>query len=132
MRNAAIPIPEFVVVPGGAGFVGSHLCERLLASGRYVLALDNFSTGTSGHVEHLQGHERFELLRADIVEPLPEVAERAGRIFNLACPASPSYYQREPVQTTLASAVGIWRLLELAQRSGARLLQVSTSEVYGD
>ena len=132
MRAAAVPVPEFVVVPGGAGFVGSHLCERLLASGRYVVALDNFSTGTPDHVEHLRGHERFELLQADIVETLPEVAERAGRIFNLACPASPSYYQREPVQTTLASAVGIWRLLELARRSGARLLQVSTSEVYGD
>jgi UDP-glucuronate decarboxylase len=132
MRAASTPSSEFIVVPGGAGFVGSHLCERLLATGRYVLALDNFSTGTPDHVEHLRGHERFGLMRADIVEKLPQVVERAGRIVNLACPASPSYYQREPVQTTLASAVGIWHLLEMAQRSGARLLQVSTSEVYGD
>jgi UDP-glucuronate decarboxylase len=130
--RASMPDAELVVVPGGAGFVGSHLCDRLIAAGRRVLVLDNFSTGTPDHVEHLRGHVGFELLQADIVEALPAAVEGAACLFNLACPASPAYYQREPVQTTLASSAGVWRLLELARRSGARLLQVSTSEVYGD
>jgi UDP-glucuronate decarboxylase len=108
------------------------VCERLLESGRSVLALDNLSTGDADNVEHLRAHPRFELLRADIVEPLPAAVEWGSRVFNLACPASPAYYQREPVQTTLASSIGVWRLLDLAKRRGLPLLQVSTSEVYGD
>jgi UDP-glucuronate decarboxylase len=123
---------SFVLVPGGAGFVGSHLCDRLLAAGHDVLALDDLSTGHARHVEHLAANPRFTLLRHDITQALPVTAAGARRIFNLACPASPAYYQREPVQTVLTSALGAWRLLELASSTGARVLQASTSEVYGD
>ncbi len=123
---------EFVAVPGGAGFVGSHLCDRLIADGHRVLALDDFSTGDASHLDALHDHPRFALQRADIVSALPAAIDAATLIFNLACPASPAHYQREPVQTTLTSAVGMWRLLEVAERTGARLLQTSTSEVYGD
>ena len=122
-----------ILVPGGAGFLGSHLCERLLALGAKVIALDDFSTGQPEHLERLRtARGRFTLLRHDITRPLPAEALVARRIFNLACPASPAYYQREPVQTTLTSALGAWRLLEFCALSGARLLQASTSEVYGD
>ena len=124
-------MPERVLVAGAAGFLGSHLCDRLLAQGHEVLALDDFSTGHVDHIAHLLAHPRFELLRHDLIHPLPTLAAPT-RIYNLACPASPAFYQREPVQTTLTSVLGIWHLLELAQRSGARLLQASTSEVYGD
>jgi UDP-glucuronate decarboxylase len=123
---------ELVAVPGGAGFVGSHLCERLVASGCRVLALDDFSTGDARHLAGLREHPRFTLTQVDIAQALPVQIDAAEQIFNLACPASPAYYQREPVQTTLTSALGAWRLLESACRSGARLLQASTSEVYGD
>lgn len=123
---------ELILIPGGAGFIGSHLCERLLALGHEVLALDNFSTGHLQHVAHLDPHPRFKLIQHDITQPLPVVAEHAGRVFNLACPASPAYYQKNPVDTTLTSVLGAWQLLEFADRSGARLLQASTSEVYGD
>ncbi|MEN3112749.1 GDP-mannose 4,6-dehydratase [Uliginosibacterium paludis] len=121
-----------VLVPGGAGFIGSHLCGCLLEQGHEVIALDNFSTGHAGHVAHLRRHARFRLIEHDLTRPLPALAARATRIFNLACPASPAYYQQHPVQTALSSALGVWRLLELVQTSGARLLQASTSEVYGD
>jgi len=121
-----------VLVTGGAGFVGSHLCDRLLAQGHSVLAVDDFSTGDPSHVDHLRSHPRFRAARHDIARDLPAEARSAARIFNLACPASPAYYQRHPVQTTLTSVLGIWRLLEIADKSGARLLQASTSEVYGD
>lgn len=120
------------LVPGGAGFLGSHLCERLLAAGHEVLALDDLSTGHHRHIAHLGQHPRFRLAVHDITRPLPAFAEHAGFIFNLACPASPAYYQRQPVQTTLTSVLGAWHLLTLAERNGARLLQASTSEVYGD
>jgi UDP-glucuronate decarboxylase len=123
---------QLILVPGGAGFVGSHLCERLLEMGHEVVALDDLSTGHRRHVEHLVARERFRLKLHDMTQPLPPVAAQARRVFNLACPASPAYYQREPVQTTLTSVLGAWRLLELAQSTGARLLQASTSEVYGD
>jgi UDP-glucuronate decarboxylase len=123
---------DLFLVPGGAGFLGSHLCERLLARGHRVLALDDLSTGHRRHVGHLSVHPRFRLLVHDMTQPLPRAAHAAGRVFNLACPASPSYYQQDPVQTTLTSVLGIWHLLEMCQNSGARLLQVSTSEVYGD
>ena len=125
--------PQRILVAGAAGFVGSHLCDRLVEQGHAVLALDNLSTGHARHLAHLQGHPRLRLLVHDITEPLPPAALQAvDRIYNLACPASPAHYQRLPVATVLASTVGTWRLLELARTHGARLLQVSTSEVYGD
>jgi UDP-glucuronate decarboxylase len=127
-----IQMDDLILVTGGAGFLGSHLCERLLARGHAVLALDDLSTGHRRHVQHLAGHARFRLLVHDLTQPLPRAALGARRIFNLACPASPAYYQREPVQTTLTSVLGMWRLLELAQATGARITQASTSEVYGD
>ncbi len=123
---------EHVTVTGAAGFIGSHLCQRLIAEGHSVLALDNLSSGDLQHLGGLRQATRFSFVEADIVQPLPEAIDAATRVFNLACPASPAHYQREPVQATLASSVGIWRLLEVARRSGARLLQASTSEVYGD
>jgi UDP-glucuronate decarboxylase len=122
----------YVAVPGGAGFVGSHLCERLVAAGHQVLAIDDFSTGDATHLAGLRQHPRFALMQVDIVQAVPLQLDEMEQVFNLACPASPAYYQREPVQTTLTSALGTWRLLESVCRSGARLLQVSTSEVYGD
>lgn len=118
-----------VLVTGGAGFLGSHLCERLLARGDDVLCVDNFYTGTKGNVHHLLGNDRFELLRHDVTFPLyVEVDE----IFNLACPASPVHYQHDPVQTTKTSVHGAINMLGLAKRVGAKILQASTSEVYGD
>ncbi|HEV7576664.1 MAG TPA: UDP-glucuronic acid decarboxylase family protein [Caldimonas sp.] len=126
------PREPVILVTGGAGFVGSHLCERLLGAGHSVLAVDDLSTGDPSHIAHLLKQPRFRTARHDIARELPLEARSALRIFNLACPASPAYYQRHPVQTTLTSVLGIWRLLEIAERSGARLLQASTSEVYGD
>lgn len=118
-----------ILVTGGAGFVGSHLCERLLADGHDVLCLDNFFTGTKENVEHLMGSTRFELMRHDVTFPLyVEVDE----IYNLACPASPVHYQYDPVQTTKTSVHGAINMLGLAKRTGAKILQASTSEVYGD
>ena len=118
-----------ILVTGGAGFLGSHLCERLLDAGHEVLCVDNFYTGTRPNVEHLLANPRFELMRHDVTMPL--VVE-VDRIFNLACPASPVHYQRDPVQTTRTSVHGAINMLDLAQRRGARILQASTSEVYGD
>ena len=129
---AAASSHETVAVTGAAGFVGSHLCDRLLAAGRHVIAVDDLSTGDAEHLAHLRGHGRFESHFQDVAAGLPDAMKRASRIFNLACPASPAYYQRHPVQTTLTSVLGMWRLLELAQDTGARILQASTSEVYGD
>jgi UDP-glucuronate decarboxylase len=118
-----------VLVTGGAGFLGSHLCERLLADGCDVLCVDNFFTGTRHNVEHLLPNPAFELLRHDITFPLyVEVDE----IYNLACPASPVHYQFDPVQTTKTSVMGAINMLGLAKRTKARILQASTSEVYGD
>jgi UDP-glucuronate decarboxylase len=118
-----------VLVTGGAGFLGSHLCERLLAAGCDVLCVDNFFTGTRQNVEHLLPNPAFELLRHDITFPLyVEVDE----IYNLACPASPVHYQFDPVQTTKTSVMGAINMLGLAKRTKARILQASTSEVYGD
>ncbi len=123
-----------VLVTGAAGFVGSHLCDRLLQAGHRVVGLDNLSTGDMDHLAHLREEPGFSFVRHDIGEPLPLTLSGMsfGRIFNLACPASPAYRQQHPVQTVLASALGTWRLLELARQQQARLLQVSTSEVYGD
>jgi len=117
------------LVTGGAGFLGSHLCERLLAAGHEVLCVDNFYTGTKDNLQPMLGHPRFELLRHDITFPLyVEVDE----IYNLACPASPVHYQFDPVQTTKTSVHGAINMLGLAKRVKARILQASTSEVYGD
>ena len=118
-----------VLVTGGAGFLGSHLCERLLADGHDVLCVDNYFTGRKDNIAHLLGHPRFEAMRHDITFPLyVEVDE----IYNLACPASPVHYQYDPVQTTKTSVVGAITMLGLAKRTGAKILQASTSEVYGD
>jgi UDP-glucuronate decarboxylase len=118
-----------VLVTGGAGFLGSHLCDRLIADGHDVICLDNFFTGSKRNIEHLIGHRRFELLRHDVTFPLYlEVDE----IFNLACPASPIHYQHDPVQTTKTSVHGAINMLGLAKRLGCRIFQASTSEVYGD
>jgi len=118
-----------ILVTGGAGFLGSHLCERLLADGCDVLCADNFFTGTKDNVSHLIGNAHFELMRHDITFPLyVEVDE----IYNLACPAAPIHYQYDPVQTTKTSVHGAINMLGLAKRTGAKILQASTSEVYGD
>ncbi|MCP3720357.1 SDR family oxidoreductase [Paraburkholderia sp. CNPSo 3281] len=118
-----------VMVTGGAGFLGSHLCERLLRDGCDVLAVDNFYSGTKDNVAHFMGDPHFELLRHDVTFPLyVEVDE----IYNLACPASPIHYQRDPVQTTKTSVHGAINMLGLAKRTKAKILQASTSEVYGD
>ena len=118
-----------VLVTGGAGFLGSHLCERLLGEGHDVLCVDNFFTGRRSNVAHLMGSPRFEVMRHDVTFPLyVEVDE----IYNLACPASPIHYQHDPVQTTKTSVHGAINMLGLAKRLRARILQASTSEVYGD
>jgi UDP-glucuronate decarboxylase len=118
-----------ILVTGGAGFLGSHLCERLLASGANVICVDNFFSGTRGNVEHLIEHRRFELIRHDVTLPL---FIEVDQIYNLACPASPVHYQRDPVQTTKTSVHGAINMLGLAKRVRAKILQASTSEVYGD
>lgn len=118
-----------ILVTGGAGFLGSHLCERLLLSGHEVLCVDNFYTGTKNNVQHLLSNPKFELIRHDVTFPLYlEVDE----IYNLACPASPVHYQHDPVQTTKTSVHGAINMLGLAKRLRAKILQASTSEVYGD
>ena len=118
-----------VLVTGGAGFLGSHLCDRLIARGDEVLCVDNFYTGGKGNVRHLMGNKNFELMRHDVTFPL---YVEVDRIFNLACPASPVHYQHDPVQTTKTSVHGAINMLGLAKRRKARILQASTSEVYGD
>src|SRR5258705_1147199 len=137
MAESLLPMPQGspalterrVLVTGGAGFIGSHLCDRLLERGDEVLCVDNFYTGTRHNVHHLQSNPRFELMRHDICFPLfIEVDE----IFNLACPASPIHYQFDPVQTTKVSVHGAINMLGLAKRVKAKILQASTSEVYGD
>jgi UDP-glucuronate decarboxylase len=122
-------ISKRVMVTGGAGFLGSHLCERLLRDGNDVLCVDNYFTGRKDNISHLIGDPRFEPMRHDITFPLyVEVDE----IYNLACPASPVHYQYDPVQTTKTSVIGAINMLGLAKRTGAKILQASTSEVYGD
>jgi UDP-glucuronate decarboxylase len=118
-----------ILVTGGAGFIGSHLCERLLREGNEVICLDNFFTGRRENVYHLLGDRRFELLRHDIIEP---VLLEVDQIYNLACPASPVHYQYNPVKTVKTSVMGTINMLGLAKRVRARILQASTSEVYGD
>ena len=121
--------PKRVLVTGGAGFLGSHLCDRLVAAGDDVLCVDNFFTGRKDHVAHLLPRPNFEVLRHDVTFPL---FVEADEIYNLACPASPVHYQFDPVQTTKTSVLGAINMLGLAKRTGARVLQASTSEIYGD
>jgi len=118
-----------VLVTGGAGFIGSTLCERLVNQGDHVICLDNFHTGRRSNITHLIDLPNFEVIEHDIVDPLDV---HVDRIFNLACPASPIKYQNDPVRTIKTSIVGTLNLLELAQKTGARILQASTSEIYGD
>lgn len=122
MRSATL-------ITGGAGFLGSHLADRLIADGHDVLCVDNFYTGSKDNIRHLIGHNRFELIRHDIWLPL---YVEVDRIFNLACPASPVHYQTNPIATTKTSVLGAINMLGLAKRMRARILQASTSEVYGD
>lgn len=118
-----------ILVTGGAGFIGSHLCERLVKEGYSVICLDNFYSGSKENVWHLIGHPGFELVRHDVTDPYrAEVDE----IYNLACPASPVFYQNDPIQTTKTSVFGTFNMLGLAKRTKAKILQASTSEVYGD
>ena len=118
-----------ILVTGGAGFIGSHLCERLLADGHDVLCLDNFFTGRRVNIMRLLDNHRFELIRHDVIEP---VLLEVDQIYNLACPASPIHYQYNPVKTVKTSVMGMINMLGLAKRVRARILQASTSEVYGD
>jgi UDP-glucuronate decarboxylase len=118
-----------IVVTGGAGFIGSHLCERLLGAGHEVICLDNFFTGSKRNIAHLLDDHRFELVRHDVVQP---VLLECDQIYNLACPASPVHYQHNPIKTIKTNVMGTIHMLGLAKRVRARILQASTSEVYGD
>jgi UDP-glucuronate decarboxylase len=118
-----------ILVTGGAGFLGSHLCDRLIQRGDEVICLDNFFTGSKSNVAHLLNNSKFELIRHDVTFPL---YVEVDQIYNLACPASPVHYQHDPVQTTKTSVHGAINMLGLAKRTGARIFQASTSEVYGD
>lgn len=119
------------LVTGGAGFLGSHLCERLLARGEKVIAVDNFFTGQKKNIAHLLDNPNFQIIEHDIIEPL-EIDEPVDRVYNLACPASPIHYQHNPIRTVKANTMGVINILGLAKKHGARILQASTSEVYGD
>ena len=118
-----------ILVTGGAGFIGSHLCDRLVGDGHEVICLDNFYTGSKRNIAHLTGNPQFELIRHDVVEP---ILLEVDQIYNLACPASPVHYQYNPVKTIKTNVVGTLNMLGLAKRVRARILQASTSEVYGD
>ena len=122
-------LTQRILVTGGAGFLGSHLCDRLLEDGHDVLCVDNFFTGTKQNLQHLLSHPRFELMRHDVTFPL---YVEVDQIYNLACPASPIHYQHDPVQTTKTSVHGAINMLGLAKRLRAKIFQASTSEVYGD
>ena len=118
-----------ILVTGGAGFIGSHLCDRLIANGDEVVCLDNFFTGRRENIAHLLNHKNFELVRHDVVEP---ILLEVDQIYNLACPASPIHYQYNPVKTVKTNVMGMLNMLGLAKRVRARILQASTSEIYGD
>ncbi len=129
-------IEQVALVAGGAGFIGSHLCDRLIADGASVVCLDNFISGRRKNIEHLERHPRFQLVEHDVIDPVPQ-SLRGGRtrlteIYNLACAASPPHYQDDPEHTLLSSVMGTRNLLRLAEESHARLLLASTSEVYGE
>lgn len=121
--------PKRILVTGGAGFLGSHLCERLLDLGHEVLCADNFTTGRLSNLEHLRGNARFKIIRHDVSEPL---SAEVDEIYNLACPASPPHYQADPIHTMKTNVLGALNLLELAKARGIKIFQASTSEVYGD
>lgn len=118
-----------ILITGGAGFLGSHLCERLLSEGHDVICLDNFFTGRKNNIVHLLQHPHFELMRHDVIDPFKAEVDR---IYNLACPASPRHYQHNAIKTIKTSVMGAINVLGLAKRTGARVFQASTSEVYGD
>lgn len=118
-----------IIVTGGAGFLGSHLCERLLADGARVVCLDDLSTGSESNIEHLHSNANFEFIRHDLIQP---IRVEADRVFHLACPASPVAYRANPVRTIKTNVLGTMNMLGLARRTGARVLLASTSEVYGD
>lgn len=118
-----------ILVTGGAGFIGSHLIDRLMEQGHFVICLDNFFTGHSHNISHWQNHDRFSLIHHDVVEPIDREVDQ---IFHLACPASPVHYQFDPVKTVKTSVLGTLNMLELAKKYGAKILIASTSEVYGD
>ena len=118
-----------ILITGGGGFIGSHLCERLLSEGHDIICLDNFFTGNKQNIRHLLDNHRFELIRHDIIEP---ILLEVDQVYNMACPASPIHYQYNPVKTTKTSVMGTINMLGLAKRVRARILQASTSEVYGD
>lgn len=120
---------ERILVTGGAGFIGSHLCERLISDGHEVICLDNLFTGNKKNIQHLLTNPRFQFVEHDITEPL---SVEVSQIYNLACPASPPHYQYDPIKTMKTSILGIINMLELAKANKAKLLQASTSEVYGD
>jgi UDP-glucuronate decarboxylase len=124
-----LALTKQILITGGAGFLGSHLCDRLIADGMDVVCLDNFFTGSRSNIRHLLDHTSFELVRHDVTQPM---YFEVDQIFNLACAASPVHYQSDPVQTTRSSVLGAINILELARRTKARVLQASTSEVYGD
>ncbi|MBI2139370.1 SDR family oxidoreductase [Candidatus Woesearchaeota archaeon] len=118
-----------ILVTGGAGFIGSHLCEALLKKGSHVICLDNFFTGSQRNINHLMGNKDFEVARHDIIQP---IVLEVDEIYNLACPASPKHYQFDPIKTLLTSTVGMFHMLGIAKRCRAKILQASTSEVYGN
>lgn len=128
-RYHAYDTPKRILITGGAGFIGSHLCERFINDGHEVICLDNYFTGNKENVSHLMNHHRFELIRHDITEP---ILMEADWILNLACPASPIHYQYNPVKTIKVNVLGALNMLGLAKRVKARILQASTSEIYGD
>jgi UDP-glucuronate decarboxylase len=123
---------RIALIAGGAGFIGSHLCDALLADGATVIALDSFVTGRRSNLRHLEHERRFDLIEADVTAPLSLAAHRFTEIYNLACPASPPQYQLDPEHTMMTNVLGTRNLLRLAEESGARFLLASTSEVYGD
>jgi UDP-glucuronate decarboxylase len=129
MKHSKLNIQNRILVTGGAGFLGSHLCDRLVAQGHDVLCLDNFFTGGKQNIGHLLGKPNFELIRHDLVEP---ILLEVDQIYNLACPASPIHYQYNPVKTIKTCVMGAINMLGLAKRVKARILQASTSEIYGD
>lgn len=118
-----------ILITGGAGFIGSHLCETLLKGGNHIICLDNFFTGSKDNIEHLMNNKKFKLIEHDIID---KFSEEVDQIYNLACPASPPHYQYDAVKTLKTSVLGTMNLLELAKKTGARILQASTSEIYGD